>query len=144
MKRQSIIRYSAALSAQTVKCAEEKSCGLPSWLLLLEEEEEEEVCLQLLLCVSKSKSTGYEATVSQGTPVLLFFCLATALKRSITVPHLSLCALLQNAVSYQHVRKPSSRGCLSWAFIVGVGPQSSLNINNGICLCILLSVWSQC
>lgn len=123
---------SAVLSAQTVKCAEERSCGLTSWLLPLEDGE---VCLQLLLlCVSKSKSTGYEATVSHGTPVLHFFCLASTLKRSISVPHLSLSALLQCAVSYQLVRKPSSHGCLSWAFIVGVGPQSSLNIFNGICL----------
>lgn len=45
------------IPAQTVKCAEERSCGLTSWFLPLEEGA---VCLQLL-CV---KSTGYEATVS--------------------------------------------------------------------------------
>lgn len=83
----------------------------------------------------QSKSTGCEATVSHRTPVLHFFCLASALRRSISVPHLSLSALLQCVVSYQLVRKPSSHGFLSCPFIVGVGPQPSLNIFNGICLC---------
>lgn len=114
-------------------CAEVCSYGLTSWLLPLEDEE---VCLQLLLlCVSKSTPTGYEATVSHRTPVLHSFCLASALKRSISVPHLGPSALLQCAVSYQLVRKPSSRGFLSCPFIEGVGPQPSLNIFNGICLC---------
>lgn len=93
--------------------------------------EEGEVCLQLL-CLSKSKSAGCEATVSHETPALHFFCLASSLKRSIIVPHLSLSALLLCIVSRQLIRKPSS---LSWAFILGVRPQSSLNTASGTCFC---------
>lgn len=89
------------------------------------------MCLQLLLCV---KSTGYEATVSYWTPVLHFFCLTSRLKKSLTVPHLNLSAPPLFVVSYQHVRKPASHGCLLWGFIVVGGPQSSLNIVIGICL----------
>lgn len=85
--------------------------------------------------VSKSKSAGCEATVSHGTPAHQSFCLASALRGSVSVPHPSLFALLHCTVSDQPVRKPSSHGCLSWAFIVGgVGPQSSLNIAKGLCL----------
>lgn len=85
--------------------------------------------------VSKSKSAGCEATVSHGTPAHRSFCLASTLRGSVSVPHPSLFALLHCTVSDQPVRKPSSHGCLSWAFIVrGVGPQSSLNIAKGLCL----------
>ncbi len=110
------------------KCAEERPCGLTSWHPPVEEGE---VCLQLLLCV---KATGYAATVSHWTPVLHIFCLTSTVKRSVTVPHLSLSALPQCTISYQPVRKPASHRCLSQVCIVGGGPQSSLNIASGICL----------
>lgn len=66
-----------------------------------------EVCLQLLLRrLSQPKCAGCEATVSPRTPVLHLFCLTSSLKRSVTVPHLNLFALLRGGVSAQLIRKP--------------------------------------
>lgn len=56
--------------------------------------------------------------MSHWTPVLNFFCLTSLLKKSLTVPHLSLSALPLCIVSYQLVRKPGSHWCRCYGFIL--------------------------
>ncbi|CAF93168.1 unnamed protein product [Tetraodon nigroviridis] len=78
-------------------------CGLPS---------------RLLGHLSTPECAGCEATVSPRTPALHLFCLTSSLKRSVTVPHLNLFALLQlRGISPAH--RESFHGLLSAVLVHG-------------------------
>lgn len=85
------------------RCTEqvERSCGLTSWLRLPERKRKKPkrcVCSCSCCTFQNPECAGCEATVSHGAPAHRSFCLATALRRSVSVPHRSLFAL-------QHLRR---------------------------------------
>lgn len=58
---------------------------------------------------------GCEATVSHGAPAHSTFCLATALRRSVSVPHSSLFALQH----LRHIRSACQETCQPWMPVMG-------------------------